>query len=79
MSVDPDLTRLLKRLKLGQVLPTLPERLTLARAQHLDYAAFLTLLLADEVWPASRRRRSSPTRAAATTATTWTSTPRCSS
>lgn len=49
MSVDPDLTRLLKRLKLGQVLPTLPERLTLARAQQLDYAAFLTLLLADEV------------------------------
>ena len=49
MSVDPDLTRLLKRLKLGQVLPTLPERLTLARAQQLDYAAFLTVLLADEV------------------------------
>ena len=49
MSVDPDLTRLLKRLKLGPVLPTLPERLTLARAQQLDYAAFLTLLLADEV------------------------------
>lgn len=49
MSVDPDLTRLLKRLKLGQVLPTLPERLALARAQQLDYAAFLTLLLADEV------------------------------
>jgi hypothetical protein len=41
--------RLLKRLKLGQVLPTLSERLTLARAQQLDYAAFLTLLLADEV------------------------------
>jgi DNA replication protein DnaC len=49
MSVDPDLARLLKRLKLGRVLPTLPERLTLARAQQLDYAAFLTLLLADEV------------------------------
>ncbi len=48
-SVDADLTRLLKRLKLGQVLPTLPERLTLARAQQLDYTAFLTLLLADEV------------------------------
>lgn len=46
MSIDPDLMRLLKRLKLG---PTLPERLTLARAQQLDYAAFLTLLLADEV------------------------------
>lgn len=49
MSVDPDLVRLLKRLKLGPVLPTLPERLTLARAQQLDYVAFLTLLLADEV------------------------------
>ena len=49
MSVDPDLARLLKRLKLGPLLPTLPERLTLARAQQLDYAAFLTLLLADEV------------------------------
>ncbi|HLY66431.1 MAG TPA: ATP-binding protein [Chloroflexota bacterium] len=49
MSIDPDLMRLLKRLKLGPLAPTLPERLTLARAQQLDYAAFLTLLLADEV------------------------------
>jgi DNA replication protein DnaC len=49
MSVDSDLMRLLKRLKLGTLAPTLPERLVLARAQHLDYAAFLTLLLADEV------------------------------
>jgi DNA replication protein DnaC len=49
MSLDPDLLRLLKRLKLGQLAPTLPERLALARAQQLDYAAFLTLLLADEV------------------------------
>ena len=47
--IDPDLVRLLKRLKLGPLLPTLPERLTLARAQQLDYVAFLTLLLADEV------------------------------
>lgn len=47
--VDADLVRLLKRLKLGPLVPTLPERLTLARAQQLDYAAFLTLLLADEV------------------------------
>ena len=49
MSVDADLMRLLKRLKLGPLAPTLPERLSLARAQKLDYAAFLTLLLADEV------------------------------
>ncbi len=47
--IDPDLVRLLKRLKLGPLVPTLPERLALARAQQLDYAAFLTLLLADEV------------------------------
>jgi DNA replication protein DnaC len=49
MTLDPDLVRLLKRLKLGPLAPTLPERLALARAQQLDYAAFLTLLLADEV------------------------------
>ena len=47
--LDTDLVRLLKRLKLGQLAPTLPERLALARAQQLDYTAFLTLLLADEV------------------------------
>lgn len=49
MTLEPDLLRLLKRLKLGQVVPTLPDRLALARAQKLDYAAFLTLILADEV------------------------------
>lgn len=49
MSVEPDLLRLLKRLTLGALAPTLPERLALARAQQFDYAAFLTLLLADEV------------------------------
>ena len=48
MSLKPDLVTLLKRLKLGQVIPTLPDRLALARAQKLDYAAFLTLVLADE-------------------------------
>lgn len=49
MTVDPNLVRLLKRLKLGPLIATLPERLVLARAQQLDYSAFLTLLLADEV------------------------------
>jgi DNA replication protein DnaC len=49
MTLEPDLTALMRRLKLGQLLPTLPDRLALARAQQLDYAAFLTLLLADEV------------------------------
>jgi DNA replication protein DnaC len=49
MSLEADLVALLKRLKLGQAIPTLPDRLALARAQQLDYAAFLTLILADEV------------------------------
>lgn len=49
MSLDPDLLRLLRRLKLGPLASTLPERLALARAQSLDYAAFLTVVLADEV------------------------------
>jgi DNA replication protein DnaC len=49
MSLESDLVALLKRLKLGQTIPTLPDRLALARAQKLDYAAFLTLILADEV------------------------------
>jgi DNA replication protein DnaC len=49
MTVDADLLKLMKRLKLGPLAPTLPERLALARAQQLDYGAFLTLLLSDEV------------------------------
>jgi len=49
MTLDPDLLKLMKRLKLGALAPTLPERLALARGQQLDYAAFLTLLLSDEV------------------------------
>lgn len=49
MSLEADLVALLRRLKLGKAIPTLPDRLALARAQKLDYAAFLTLILADEV------------------------------
>ena len=44
-----DLTPLLKRLKLGQMLPTLPERIALARRDTLDYVAFLEIILSDEV------------------------------
>ena len=39
----------LKALKLGQMLDTLPDRLTLARQQHMTHADFLQLVLADEV------------------------------
>ena len=54
-SVSPDLLRLLRALRLGPLALTLPERLALARAEHLDYAAFLEILLSDEV---SRRAQS---------------------
>lgn len=50
--VDPlgaDLVRTLKQLKLGQMTQTLPERLLLARHQKLSHAAFLELVLADEI------------------------------
>ena len=50
--VDPvgaDLVRTLKELKLGQMTQTLPERLVLARQQKMSHAAFLQLVLADEI------------------------------
>jgi DNA replication protein DnaC len=47
--VSADLKQLLRTLKLGKMLDTLPERLTLARQQHLPHADFLELVLADEV------------------------------
>ncbi len=43
-----EMTPLLKRLKLGQMLPTLPERVALARRDRLDYLDFLQLILSDE-------------------------------
>jgi len=47
--VSPELKQHLRALKLGKLLDTLPERLTLARQQHLAHADFLELVLADEV------------------------------
>lgn len=49
MTTTNELRPLLKRLRLGYLLDTLPERLALARKDQLDYAAFLQILLADEV------------------------------
>ncbi len=54
--IDAELKALLRRVKLGRCLDTLPERLALARAQSLPHADFLSLLLSDEV---ERRDRSS--------------------
>jgi DNA replication protein DnaC len=47
--IGPDLTRTLRALKLGGIKDTLPDRLALARARKMGHAAFLELLLADEV------------------------------
>lgn len=48
-TVTSDLKGLLRRLKLGKLLDTLPDRLTLARQQKMPHQDFLVLLLADEV------------------------------
>ncbi len=48
-AVTAELRQLLRRLKLGQMTPTLPERLALARANDLSHAEFLELILSDEV------------------------------
>lgn len=47
--ISPDLTTVLRRLKLSGLLNTLPERLVLARGQTVPYQDFLLLLLGDEV------------------------------
>jgi DNA replication protein DnaC len=47
--VSAELKATLRTLKLGRMLDTLPERLTLARQQNLPHADFLQLVLADEV------------------------------
>jgi DNA replication protein DnaC len=47
--IAPDLKTVLKRLRLGRLLDTLPERLLLARQQKLPHADFLLLVLSDEV------------------------------
>jgi hypothetical protein len=50
--ISPELKTVLRRLKLGRMLDTLPERLTLARQQKMSHQDFLLLVLSDE---ASRR------------------------
>ena len=56
LSIDADLKKLMRTLKLGRMLDTLPERLALATQQSLPYVDFLSLVFADEV---ERRDRTS--------------------
>ncbi len=51
-----ELTPLLKRLQLGPMAATLPERIALARRDQLDYASFLEIILADEISRRDHRR-----------------------
>lgn len=60
-TISAELRGLLRRLKLGKTLDTLPERLVLATQNQLDHAAFLELILADE---ADRRDRTGAARRA---------------
>ena len=51
-SIDPvtaDLSQVLRALKLSGLKDTLPERLALARTRKMGHAAFMELLLSDEV------------------------------
>ena len=48
-TISPDLGGVLRRLKLGRMLDTLPERLVLARQQKMPHQDFLLLALGDEV------------------------------
>ena len=54
--VTPELKALLRQVKLGRCLDTLPERLALANSGQICHAEFLELVLADEV---TRRETSS--------------------
>ncbi|MFI5783520.1 ATP-binding protein [Nocardia sp. NPDC051570] len=63
IEVSPELKSLMRRLKLGQLLDTLPERLALARSNRLPHHDFLEMLFSDEV---TRRDRQSAQRRAKT-------------
>jgi hypothetical protein len=58
-TVSPELKALMRRVKLGRLLDTLPERLTLARQHDLTHTQFLEQLFSDEV---QRRDSDSPDR-----------------
>src|SRR5271169_2517247 len=48
-SVSPELKVLMRKLKLGQLIDTLPERLALARSHDFSHTEFLEQLFSDEV------------------------------
>ncbi|MFF7939821.1 hypothetical protein ACFZC5_08935 [Nocardia gamkensis] len=63
IEVTSELKLLMRGLKLGQLLDTLPQRLALARSHRLPHHDFFRMLFADEV---TRRDRQSEQRRAKT-------------
>ena len=61
ITIDPDLVAALKKLKLGQVIATLPERLALARKSKMSHEELMLLVLRDEI---DRRESTATTRRA---------------
>jgi len=49
MQIEPELKKVLKRLRLSGILATLPDRVAYCRNEKLDYTQFLELILSDEV------------------------------
>lgn len=47
--VSPELVAALRRLRLGRILDTLPQRLALAQSQGLSFEEIFTLLITDEI------------------------------
>lgn len=47
--IEPELTAALKKLKLGKLIDTLPERLTLAKQNKMSFEDLLLLVLRDEI------------------------------
>ena len=66
-TVSPELKVLMRRLKLGRLLDTLPERMALARQHDLTHTEFLEQLFSDEV-----QRRDSASRVCAPEPRSWT-------
>jgi DNA replication protein DnaC len=56
--ISPELRSLLRKLRLGQAVDTLPERAALAKSSSLSHLDFLEMVLSDEV---TRRDRTSAT------------------
>lgn len=48
-AISPELVTAMRRLKLGRMLDTLPDRITLAEAQDMPFDDLLTLVLTDEI------------------------------